>query len=80
MNIVHAPETAFWNHSGLPGRNNYVHGFAVESQQWCSGTIPDRQDVRVRLTRGVEILRVMFWHASRCSHGCPPTGQSPQWQ
>eukprot|EP00959_Pyramimonas_sp_CCMP1952_P120230 2514052-Pyramimonas_sp.AAC.1 len=45
------------------------------SQNWCYGTILGRQDAAVRLIRGVEIPRAMFWHASGSSRR-----QFPQWE
>eukprot|EP00959_Pyramimonas_sp_CCMP1952_P221545 4631399-Pyramimonas_sp.AAC.1 len=51
-----------------------------KSQEWRSGTIQDRQDATVWLTRGFGIPRTMFWHASGSSNGYLPTRQFPQWK
>eukprot|EP00959_Pyramimonas_sp_CCMP1952_P308681 6460539-Pyramimonas_sp.AAC.1 len=71
---------AFWQDSGLCGRNSYVHSRCRNSQKRRSVTILDRQNAAVGLICGVEIPRVIFWHASGSSNGCLPTGQFPQWK
>eukprot|EP00959_Pyramimonas_sp_CCMP1952_P166531 3480785-Pyramimonas_sp.AAC.1 len=42
--------------------------------EWRSGTSRDRQDATVTVSRGVKVPGVVFWHSSRFSHGCFPTG------
>eukprot|EP00959_Pyramimonas_sp_CCMP1952_P329517 6898699-Pyramimonas_sp.AAC.1 len=52
-----------------------LRGFAVlKPQELLSGTIQDRQDLTIRLTRGVEVLRIVFGHASGFLHGSAQTG------
>eukprot|EP00959_Pyramimonas_sp_CCMP1952_P347853 7286353-Pyramimonas_sp.AAC.1 len=67
-----------WRDSGLCGCNIYVVCcFTVlKSPKVRSGTNPDRQDAAVRVIRGVDIPRIMFWHAAGSSNGCL---QFPQW-
>eukprot|EP00959_Pyramimonas_sp_CCMP1952_P245097 5122285-Pyramimonas_sp.AAC.1 len=38
----------------------------------------DRQDAALMLIRGVQVQRMVFWHASGSPNGCLPTGHFPQ--
>eukprot|EP00959_Pyramimonas_sp_CCMP1952_P210306 4401136-Pyramimonas_sp.AAC.1 len=60
--MINVPETVFWKDSGLCGCNSYVDS-VFKPPTWRSGITPDRQDAAVRLIRGVEIPKTMFWHA-----------------
>eukprot|EP00959_Pyramimonas_sp_CCMP1952_P419303 8782875-Pyramimonas_sp.AAC.1 len=66
----------FKSGSILSARNNY----AYLRQERCFGTVLDRQDATVRLIRGVEVMRMVIWHASGSSNCCLPAGQFPQWK
>eukprot|EP00959_Pyramimonas_sp_CCMP1952_P355929 7454050-Pyramimonas_sp.AAC.1 len=46
----------------------------LRSQEWCSGTIQDRQDATETVIRGVEVAGTVFWHSSGFLSGCFPTG------
>eukprot|EP00959_Pyramimonas_sp_CCMP1952_P171435 3582085-Pyramimonas_sp.AAC.1 len=49
-----------------------------DGQQWRSGTVLDREGAALRLIRGVEIPKAIFWHASGSSNCCRPTRQFPR--
>eukprot|EP00959_Pyramimonas_sp_CCMP1952_P084094 1758646-Pyramimonas_sp.AAC.1 len=71
--MVDVPETVIWHDVRLSGRDSQKETRCWSPEEYCSSTVQDRR-ATVRLTCGVEVLKPVFRHDSRISHGCGPTG------